>query len=149
MIIKKSHIIVSKNLSFFVSFQGRENTNLSSAWNATLDGAPPNGNKIQVDPKKPARRMGAKPPPDRAQKAMGCLSLKNPLRKHCIAFVEWKPFDFFILFTIMGNCVCLAVYTPFPGQDSNETNAILVSLLFLISQTFCFKKQNILSGLNQ
>ena len=26
----------------------------------------------------------------------------------------------------MGNCVCLAVYTPFPGQDSNETNAILV-----------------------
>ena len=50
-------------------------------------------------------------------------------RKHCIALVEWKPFDFFILFTIMGNCVCLAVYTPFPGQDSNETNAILVRRL--------------------
>ena len=50
-------------------------------------------------------------------------------RKHCIALVEWKPFDFFILFTIMGNCVCLAVYTPFPGQDSNETNAILVTRL--------------------
>ena len=47
-------------------------------------------------------------------------------RKHCIALVEWKPFDFFILSTIIGNCVCLAVYTPFPGQDSNETNAILV-----------------------
>ena len=97
--------------------------------------------------KKPARRVGAKPPPDRAQQSMGCLSLKNPLRsagwrdsettlssdfniyrKHCIALVEWKPFDFFILFTIMGNCVCLAVYTPFPGQDSNETNAILVGL---------------------
>jgi len=112
---------------------GRDPNNLSSAWNATLDGAPPNGNKIQMDPKKPARRVGAKPPPDRAQKAMGCLSLKNPLRKHCIAFVEWKPFDFFILFTIMGNCVCLACYTPFPGQDSNETNAILekVEYVFL------------------
>ena len=77
--------------------------------------------------KKPARRIGAKPPPDRAQKSMGCMSLKNPLRKLCIAIVEWKPFDFFILFTIMGNCVCLAVYTPFPGQDSNDTNAVLVS----------------------
>ena len=76
--------------------------------------------------KKPARRIGAKPPPDRAQKSMGCMSLKNPIRKLCIAIVEWKPFDFFILFTIMGNCVCLAVYTPFPGQDSNDTNAVLV-----------------------
>ena len=52
--------------------------------------------------------------------------MRSCCRKHCIALVEWKPFDFFILFTIMGNCVCLAVYTPFPGQDSNETNAILV-----------------------
>ena len=81
----------------------------------------------QQGDKKPARRVGAKPPPDRAQVSMGCLTLKNPLRKHCIALVEWKPFDFFILFTIMGNCVCLAVYTPFPNGDSNETNAILVS----------------------
>ena len=36
----------------------------------------------------------------------------------------------------MGNCVCLAVYTPFPGQDSNETNAILVSdKCHLLTQT--------------
>jgi hypothetical protein len=48
-------------------------------------------------------------------------------RKHCIALMEWKPFEFFILLTIMGNCICLAVYTPFPAGDSNETNAILVS----------------------
>jgi len=98
---------------------------------------------MTVTEKKPARRVGAKPPPDRAQKSMGCLSLKNPLRKHCIALVEWKPFDFFILFTIMGNCVCLAVYTPFPGQDSDETNAILekVEYAFLFIFTAeCFMK---------
>ena len=35
---------------------------------------------MTVTEKKPARRVGAKPPPDRAQKSMGCLSLKNPLR---------------------------------------------------------------------
>merc|ERR1719471_2620319 len=77
-------------------------------------GQPANGTRSQMDPKKPVRRVGAKPPPDRAQKAIGCLSLKNPFRKHCIAFVEWKPFDYFILLTIMGNCVCLAIYTPNP-----------------------------------
>ena len=48
-------------------------------------------------------------------------------RKHCIALMEWKPFEFFILLTIMGNCICLAIYTPFPNGDSNDTNAILVS----------------------
>jgi voltage-dependent calcium channel L type alpha-1D len=41
--------------------------------------------------------------------------------------VEWKPFEFLILLTILGNCVALAVYTPFPAEDTNETNLILVS----------------------
>ena len=92
---------------------------------------------LQMDPKKPVRRVGAKPPPDRAQKAIGCLSLKNPFRslvafrrisgfqlilvqpftfnialscrKHCIAFVEWKPFDYFILLTIMVSVIIIVV----------------------------------------
>ena len=94
---------------------------------------------LQMDPKKPVRRVGAKPPPDRAQKAIGCLSLKNPFRsivvaftrisgfqlfdlfqrfsfnialscrKHCIAFVEWKPFDYFILLTIMVSVIIFVV----------------------------------------
>ena len=43
-------------------------------------------------PKRPIRR-GAKPPPDRPQRALFCLSLKNPVRKMCIDVVEWKyPF---------------------------------------------------------
>ena len=44
--------------------------------------------------------------------------------------VEWKPFEFLILLTILGNCVALAVYTPFPAEDTNETNLILVSQSF-------------------
>ncbi len=77
--------------------------------------------------KKPQRRVGAKPPPDRAPRSIYCFSVKNPLRKKCIEFVEWKPFEFLILFTILGNCVALAVYTPFPAEDTNEMNLILVS----------------------
>ena len=79
-----------------------------------------------VGGKKPQRRIGAKPPPDRAPRSIYCFSVKNPLRKKCIEFVEWKPFEFLILVTILGNCVALAVYTPFPAEDTNEMNLILV-----------------------
>ncbi|CAH1955630.1 unnamed protein product [Acanthoscelides obtectus] len=45
-------------------------------------------------PKRPARRSG-KPPPDRPQRALFCLYLKNPIRKLCIDVVEWKyPFKY-------------------------------------------------------
>lgn len=77
-------------------------------------------------PKRPVRRSG-KPQPDRPQRALFCLTLKNPIRKLCIAIVEWKPFEYLILLTIFANCVALAVFTPYPNSDSNQTNAHLVS----------------------
>ncbi|XP_024943014.1 muscle calcium channel subunit alpha-1 isoform X2 [Cephus cinctus] len=84
-------------------------------------------------PKRPARR-GGKPPPDRPIRALFCLPLKNPLRKMCIDVVEWKPFEWLILMTIFANCVALAVYTPYPNSDSNQTNAYLekIEYIFLV-----------------
>ena len=87
---------------------------------------PTNGTVKPPAEKKPARRIGAKPPPDRAPRSIYLFSLKNKFRKKCIEFVEWKPFEFLILVTILGNCVALAVYTPFPAEDTNERNLILV-----------------------
>lgn len=43
--------------------------------------------------------------------------------KHVIS----RPFDIFILLSIFANCVALAVYIPFPEDDSNSTNHDLVS----------------------
>lgn len=40
-----------------------------------------------------------------------------------------RPFDIFILLSIFANCVALAVYIPFPEDDSNSTNHNLVSTL--------------------
>ncbi|XP_062707905.1 muscle calcium channel subunit alpha-1 isoform X1 [Aedes albopictus] len=89
---------------------------------------------IPVAPKKPVRRAGVKPQPDRPVRALFCLTLKNPLRKLCIDIVEWKPFEYLILLTIFANCVALAVYTPFPNSDSNTTNAALekIEYIFLV-----------------
>ena len=65
--------------------------------------------------------------PSACHRSIYCFSIKNPFRKKCLQFVEWKPFEFLILLTILGNCVALAVYTPFPSEDTNEMNLILVS----------------------
>ena len=95
---------------------------------------PPAGQGL-ID-KKPVRRIGAKPPPDRAPRSIFCFGLKNPIRKKCLQIVEWKPFEFLILLTIMGNCVALAVYTPFPAEDTNEMNLILVSTFFIVFKDY-------------
>jgi hypothetical protein len=84
-------------------------------------------------PKRPVRR-GGKPIPDRPPSALFCLSLKNPLRKLCIDIVEWKPFEYLILLTIFANCIALAVFTPYPNNDSNLTNSYLerIEIIFLV-----------------
>nr|XP_057941063.1 voltage-dependent L-type calcium channel subunit alpha-1D isoform X3 [Doryrhamphus excisus] len=70
----------------------------------------------------------------RPPRALFCLTLNNPIRRACINLVEWKPFDIFILLSIFANCVALAIYIPFPGDDSNSTNQELetVEYAFLI-----------------
>ncbi|XP_076862640.1 voltage-dependent L-type calcium channel subunit alpha-1C isoform X17 [Brachyhypopomus gauderio] len=80
-------------------------------------------------PKKPTTTAATRPP-----RALLCLTLKNPIRRACINIVEWKPFEIIILMTIFANCVALAVYIPFPEDDSNATNFNLerVEYLFLI-----------------
>ncbi|KAG8128178.1 hypothetical protein E2320_015040, partial [Naja naja] len=62
----------------------------------------------------------------RPARALFCLSLNNPLRRACISICSLtrclRPFDIFILLAIFANCVALAVYIPFPEDDSNSTN---------------------------
>uniref|UniRef100_A0A4W3J4L6 Voltage-dependent L-type calcium channel subunit alpha n=1 Tax=Callorhinchus milii TaxID=7868 RepID=A0A4W3J4L6_CALMI len=75
--------------------------------------------------KKQANAATTRPP-----RALFCLTLKNPIRRACINI----PFEIIILLTIFANCVALAVYIPFPEDDSNATNSNLerVEYLFLI-----------------
>ncbi|MEQ2184003.1 Voltage-dependent L-type calcium channel subunit alpha-1D, partial [Goodea atripinnis] len=79
--------------------------------------------------KKQGSNANSRPP-----RALFCLNLNNPLRRACISVVEWKPFDIFILIAIFANCMALAVYVPFPEDDSNSTNHDLetVEYAFLI-----------------
>ncbi|XP_041446906.1 voltage-dependent L-type calcium channel subunit alpha-1D isoform X3 [Xenopus laevis] len=81
-----------------------------------------------------SKKQGGSSTNNRPTRALFCLSLNNPIRRACISIVEWKPFDIFILVAIFANCVALAVYIPFPEDDSNSTNHNLetVEYAFLI-----------------
>uniref|UniRef100_A0A674P904 Voltage-dependent L-type calcium channel subunit alpha n=1 Tax=Takifugu rubripes TaxID=31033 RepID=A0A674P904_TAKRU len=91
-------------------------------------GPPPVGSLAQkkrqqyAKSKKQGGSTNSRPP-----RALFCLTLNNPIRRACISLVEWKPFDIFILLSIFANCVALAIYIPFPGDDSNSTNQELIT----------------------
>nr|XP_044993225.1 voltage-dependent L-type calcium channel subunit alpha-1C isoform X3 [Jaculus jaculus] len=104
---------------------------MGSAANTTISTVSSTQRKRQQygKPKKQGGTTATRPP-----RALLCLTLKNPIRRACISIVEWKPFEIIILLTIFANCVALAIYIPFPEDDSNATNSNLerVEYLFLI-----------------
>ncbi|XP_038174919.1 voltage-dependent L-type calcium channel subunit alpha-1C isoform X12 [Arvicola amphibius] len=104
---------------------------MGSAGNATISTVSSTQRKRQQygKPKKQGGTTATRPP-----RALLCLTLKNPIRRACISIVEWKSFEIIILLTIFANCVALAIYIPFPEDDSNATNSNLerVEYLFLI-----------------
>ncbi|XP_026685320.1 muscle calcium channel subunit alpha-1-like [Diaphorina citri] len=82
--------------------------------------------KPQPPPKRPIRRAG-KPPPDRPQRALFCLTLKNPLRKMCIDVVEWKyPLSNILLNVFLAiavdNLADAESLTVIEKDDENEIN---------------------------
>jgi len=86
--------------------------------------------------KKPTRRPGVKPPPDRAKRSIYLFSLKNPIRQLFIKITEAKWFEILILLTILGTCISLAVFTPFPNGDSNATNDFLEEIEIIFTVIF-------------
>ncbi|CAH0731482.1 unnamed protein product, partial [Brenthis ino] len=97
--------------------------------------APDTGQTTQPQPKKQTRVRG-KPQPERPKRSLLCLTLKNPLRKLCYDIVEWKPFEYMILTTIFANCIALAVFTPYPAGDTNNTNQILEKVEWIFMAIF-------------
>jgi len=86
--------------------------------------------------KKPTRRPGVKPPPDRAKRSIYLFKLKNPIRQLFIKITEAKWFEILILLTIMGTCISLAVFTPLPNGDTNATNDFLEEIEIIFTVIF-------------
>lgn len=71
---------------------------------------------------------------ERTERSLLCLRQTNPIRKFAISITEWRPFEWLILLMICANCIALAVYQPYPAQDSDSKNTILeqVEYLFIV-----------------
>uniref|UniRef100_F1KQB4 Voltage-dependent L-type calcium channel subunit alpha n=2 Tax=Ascaris TaxID=6251 RepID=F1KQB4_ASCSU len=113
-----------------------EDAQKSDLWQQTLQAAvaassQSDAAKKRQQQRKPLRQANVV---ERSERSLLCLTLSNPLRKACISIVEWRPFEWLILFMICANCIALAVYQPYPAQDSDTKNTILeqIEYLFII-----------------
>ncbi|XP_067324071.1 voltage-dependent L-type calcium channel subunit alpha-1S isoform X2 [Anolis sagrei] len=88
--------------------------------------------------KEKAKKAALELPP-RPPRSLFCLTLQNPVRKACIAIVEWKPFETIILLTIIANCVALAIYLPMPQDDTNKMNTRLEKLEYFFLIVFAIE----------
>ncbi|VDN01667.1 unnamed protein product [Thelazia callipaeda] len=113
-----------------------DDTHKSDLWQQTLQAAvaatsQSEAAKKRQQQRKPMRQTNVV---ERSERSLLCLTLSNPLRKACITVVEWRPFEWLILLMICANCIALAVYQPYPAQDSDTKNTILeqIEYLFII-----------------
>ncbi|CAJ0933163.1 unnamed protein product, partial [Mesorhabditis belari] len=107
-------------------------------WQATLQAAVAASSGGEAGKKKPQQRKPLRQQNvvERPDNALLCLSLQNPMRKICIAIVEWKPFEWLILLMICANCIALAVYQPYPAQDTDNKNWWLEQIEYIFIVVF-------------
>ncbi len=58
------------------------------------------------------------------------LRESNIIRRLTKFLIEWPPFEYTVLLTIIANCVVLAIERPQPNGDKTELARQLVSRLF-------------------
>lgn len=59
------------------------------------------------------------------------LSEENPLRRYTKFIIEWPPFEYAVLMTIIANCVVLALEEHLPNGDKT------ILALKLVSRNIC------------
>ena len=57
------------------------------------------------------------------------LSETNFIRRATKFLIEWPPFEYTVLLTIIANCVVLAVEKPLPNGDKTELARQLVGTI--------------------
>ncbi|CAJ0597810.1 unnamed protein product [Cylicocyclus nassatus] len=62
---------------------------------------------------------------DYGSSSLFIFSENNFIRKKAKAIIEWSPFEYFILLTIIGNCVVLAMERHLPKNDKKPLSEML------------------------
>lgn len=67
-------------------------------------------------------------PPGGGPTSLFILTEDNPIRKYTRFIIEWPPFEYAVLLTIIANCVVLALEEHLPGGDKTVLALKLVSV---------------------
>lgn len=77
-----------------------------------------------------ADRMGGprdQGPPVQGPTSLFILSDENPIRRYTKFIIEWPPFEYAVLMTIIANCVVLALEEHLPNGDKTMLALKLVT----------------------
>jgi hypothetical protein len=73
--------------------------------------------------------------PCQSQRALFIFSDENIVRKYAKLIVDWGPFEYMVLLTIIANCVVLALEEHLPNNDKTPLSISLVTIcLFFLSE---------------
>ncbi|KAI6214212.1 hypothetical protein M3Y94_00241300 [Aphelenchoides besseyi] len=111
----------------------------SDLWQQTLQAAVAASNQQDSARKRAQQRKPRNPvnnAVERTERSLLCLHQTNPLRKFAINVTERRPFEWIILFMICANCIALAIYQPYPAQDSDQKNTILEQIEYVFIVVF-------------
>lgn len=112
------------------------NFRLAAAQEAAFAGQTSSGRQIRdFSYHTAADRMVAKDhgPPKSGPTSLFILSDDNPLRRFTKFIIEWPPFEYAVLLTIIANCVVLALEEHLPNGDKTILALELVNRKFAIS----------------
>ena len=80
-----------------------------------------------VTPKRTKKKKGAVDEKKEGPTSLFILSETNIIRRLTKFLIEWPPFEYTVLLTIIANCVVLAVERPLPNGDKTMLAMELVS----------------------
>lgn len=105
---------------------------LAAAQEAALAGQTSSGRQLGRDSAyHTADRMGGprdQGPPISGPTSLFILSEENPIRRYTKFIIEWPPFEYAVLLTIIANCVVLALEEHLPNGDKTILALKLVKL---------------------
>ena len=85
-----------------------------------------------VTPKRTKKKKGAVDEKKEGPTSLFILSETNIIRRLTKFLIEWPPFEYTVLLTIIANCVVLAVERPLPNGDKTILAMELVRFTLII-----------------
>jgi hypothetical protein len=68
--------------------------------------------------------------PGENSRSLLIFSENNIIRKYARIIIEWGPFEYMVLLTIIANCIVLALEEHLPNNDKTPLAILLVILTF-------------------